>query len=178
MRQRLGLAQALVNRPKVLFLDEPCSALDPIGRREVLELIRDLRSQVTIFMSTHILADVERVCDRVAVVDHGRLIAHATVTELRERYSRSAFELSFAEHTDGFGANLATLPWVDKVENGTENGVLRVVAGDTAVARRELPKLAAASGLTLLRYEVVSPNLEDIFITLVGKISDDGGDRR
>ena len=65
MRQRLGIAQALMNRPEVLFLDEPCSALDPIGRREVLELIKRLSAGATVFMSTHILSDVERVCDSV-----------------------------------------------------------------------------------------------------------------
>ena len=69
MRQRLGLAQALINQPEVLFLDEPVSALDPAGRKEVLDLIDGLRGKCTIFMSTHILADVERVCDTVGIID-------------------------------------------------------------------------------------------------------------
>ena len=75
MRQRLGLAQALVNRPPVLFLDEPASALDPAGRKEVLDLIESLRGQCTVFMSTHILADVERVCDSVGIIADGRMVA-------------------------------------------------------------------------------------------------------
>src|SRR5258706_6617719 len=74
MRQRLGLAQALVNQPAVLFLDEPASALDPAGRKEVLDLIERLRGRCTVFMSTHILADVERVCDGVGIFARGRLI--------------------------------------------------------------------------------------------------------
>ena len=82
MRQRLGLAQALVNRPEVLFLDEPVSSLDPAGRHEILEAISALRGTATVCMSTHILADVERVCDAVAILDHGRLLVSAPVAEL------------------------------------------------------------------------------------------------
>ena len=73
MRQRLGIAQALIGSPAVLLLDEPVSALDPIGRREVLDLMRELRGEVTVFYSTHILDDVERVSDHVAILDGGRL---------------------------------------------------------------------------------------------------------
>ncbi len=74
MRQRLGVGQALLPRPAVLFLDEPVSALDPEGRRDVLELVGSLGGEATVFMSTHILTDVERICDRVAILDHGRLV--------------------------------------------------------------------------------------------------------
>jgi len=77
MRQRLGIAHALINQPSVLLLDEPCSALDPMGRKEVLEVIEHLRGQTTVFMSTHILADVERVCDTVGIIDHGKIVAQA-----------------------------------------------------------------------------------------------------
>ena len=74
MRQRLGIAQALIGRPRVLLLDEPASALDPVGRRQVLELMASLRTHATIFYSTHILDDVQRVSDHVAILDKGRLV--------------------------------------------------------------------------------------------------------
>ena len=77
MKQRLGLAQALIHRPPVLLLDEPASALDPAGRKEVLSMIEGLRGPCTVFMSTHILADVERICDTVAIIDHGKLVINA-----------------------------------------------------------------------------------------------------
>ena len=93
MRQRLGIAQALLNRPKVLFLDEPTSALDPLGRREVLNLILRLRENTTIFMSSHNLSDIERVCDMVGIVDKGKLITVSTVEALQKKYARSIFEL-------------------------------------------------------------------------------------
>ena len=83
MLQRVGLAQALINDPEVVFLDEPMSGLDPIGRREVRELIAGLRAKgTTVFMSTHILSDIEALCDEVAILQRGRLAASGSLTEL------------------------------------------------------------------------------------------------
>jgi ABC-2 type transport system ATP-binding protein len=86
MRQRLGVAQALINAPRLLMLDEPTSALDPIGRREVLDMVSTLAGRTTVFFSTHILSDVERVCDRVAILDRGRVVAQAGIDELKTRH--------------------------------------------------------------------------------------------
>jgi ABC-2 type transport system ATP-binding protein len=170
MKQRLGIAQALVNRPSVLFLDEPTSALDPMGRRDVLSLITRLKESATIFMSTHILSDVERVCDTVGIIDKGRLVTVAAIEDLKTRYSLSAFELEFEEDSTAFAASLQALEWVEKVETRMVNQspVLRIKARDVSLARREMPRLAAGSGLTLLRYQNVLPSLEDIFVELVG----------
>jgi len=170
MRQRLGIAQAMINRPQVLFLDEPCSALDPMGRRDVLETIQRLRGETTVFMSSHILSDIERVCDVVGIIDRGRLITESRTDELRERYTRSVFELQFEEDAAPFIPRLEALPWVVKVEMTESNGepVLRLHAKDVDIAKRKLPKFIAASGLTLLRYELTLPSLEDIFVNLVG----------
>jgi ABC-2 type transport system ATP-binding protein len=86
MKQRLGVAQALVNAPKLLLLDEPTGALDSIGRKDVLDMLASLRGRTTVFFSTHILADVERVCDTVAILDRGHVVAHAPIDELKARY--------------------------------------------------------------------------------------------
>ena len=93
MRQRLGLAQALINKPEVLLLDEPASALDPAGRRDVLGLIAGLKATSTVFMSTHILEDVERICDTVAIINKGKLVTEARQDELLSGYSIPAFIL-------------------------------------------------------------------------------------
>jgi ABC-2 type transport system ATP-binding protein len=170
MRQRLGIAQALVNRPRVLFLDEPVSALDPIGRSEVLSLILRLKEKTTIFMSTHILTDVERVCDVVGIINQGRLVARSSIEELREGYGRSLFELEFEEDAAPLVPRLKAASWLDRLEEITANGVpiLRLAASDIDTAKKELPRLVADSGLTLRRYELTPPSLEDIFIALVG----------
>lgn len=172
MRQRLGIAQALMNRPEVLFLDEPCSALDPMGRREVLSVIQRLQRETTVFMSTHILSDVERVCDLVGIIHRGRLVLQSPLEELRERYALSLFELQFEEDAAPLIALLQPLPWVAKLERAGAAGdtrMLRVQVKDVVTAKRELPKVVAASGLTLLKYELTQPSLEDVFIEVVGK---------
>lgn len=169
MKQRLGIAQALFNHPKVLFLDEPTSALDPIGRRDILTLIKRLKEQATIFMSTHILTDVERVCDMVAIVNKGKLITVSSVEALREKYARSVFDIEFLEDSRNFAEKLKDISYLAEPkiigENGTQ--VLRIQALDVKQARSQLPQLIAESGLTLSRYELNMPNLEDIFVEVI-----------
>ena len=89
MKQRLGGAQALINAPRLLLLDEPTSALDPMGRKEVLDMLASLRGRTTVFFSTHILADIERICDTVAILDQGHVAAQAPIEELKSRYGAS-----------------------------------------------------------------------------------------
>lgn len=171
MRQRLGLAQALITHPPVLFLDEPTSALDPVGRREVLGLIEGLRGQSTVFLSTHILADVERVCDQVAVLDRGKLITQASRQELVERYTAPVFEIELAgddgESMQGLVEELSRFPWVERVE--AENARIRIFASDGNRAKAELPGWVVGTGRTLLRYALSRPTLEDVFLRLVGR---------
>jgi ABC-2 type transport system ATP-binding protein len=169
MKQRLGMAQALMNKPRVLFLDEPCSALDPMGRRDVLNLILRLKQSTTVFMSTHILSDVERVCDTLAIVNKGKLITTSTVIDLHTRFALSAFELEFEEDPATLALKLKSQSWVKKVEQLEINHLpsLRVQAVDVAFAKHELPQMIALSGLGLVRYELTMPSLEDIFVKLV-----------
>lgn len=89
MKQRLGLATTLIGEPQLLLLDEPCSALDPIGRREILDVIFRLKSKSTVLFSTHLLSDVEAVCDSVTVVDHGKTLYEGTVSGIRKSKNQS-----------------------------------------------------------------------------------------
>ena len=89
MKQRLGLATTLIGEPQLLLLDEPCSALDPIGRREILDVILRLRSKSTVLFSTHLLSDVEAVCESVTVVDHGKTLYEGTVSGIRKSKNQS-----------------------------------------------------------------------------------------
>ncbi|MGD1994884.1 MAG: ABC transporter ATP-binding protein [Anaerolineae bacterium] len=169
MRQRLGIAQALVNRPTVLFLDEPVSALDPAGRRDILELIGKLRGETTVFMSTHILADVERVCDTVGIIAQGRMVVTARQDELLAEYASPAFEIEAdaesAADLESWAGRARGLPWVADVT--IEQRAVRIVVHDVERARRELLSMLVESGLVLTRYEVVQPSLEDVFLRLV-----------
>ena len=171
MRQRLGLAQALINRPDVLFLDEPASALDPAGRYEILQSIAELRGQATVFMSTHILADVERICDHVAILDHGKLVVAATVAALQERYARPTYEIELeprqAEGLAALEALLRAAPWAQDVARHLDT--LRVGVRDTHAASFALAPLCTQAGVALARLERVRPSLEEIFLRLVGE---------
>ena len=93
MRQRLGIAQALVSRPRLLVLDEPVSSLDPEGRRDLLALIADLRASATVIFSTHVLDDVERICDRVGIMAAGRLVTEGPLAELLGRYALPLYRI-------------------------------------------------------------------------------------
>jgi ABC-2 type transport system ATP-binding protein len=168
MRQRLGVAAALIHHPEVLFLDEPASALDPAGRKEVLDLIESLRGQCTVVMSTHILADVERVCDVVGIIAKGRMLVQSPRAQLLEHYAIPAFEVEgddYAALAD-WAKRLRSLPWVTAV--APHNGAFRITVRDMQTAKRALLASAVNSGLSLNRYEEVRPSLEDVFLQLVG----------
>jgi ABC-2 type transport system ATP-binding protein len=169
MRQRLGIAQALMNRPQVLFLDEPTSALDPLGHRDVLNLILRLRENTTIFMSSHNLSDIERVCDMVGIVNKGKLITVSTVDALQKKYARSIFEIEFLEDAGQFVESLKKIPWLAEPAVTTVNGtpIITVRAIDIERARKELPRLIAESNLTMTRYEMMLPSIEDIFAEII-----------
>jgi len=171
MRQRLGLAQALVNRPHVLFLDEPASALDPAGRREVLEMVEGLRGSVTVFMSTHILADVERVCDTIGIIARGRLITEAPRQELLSRYAVPAYEVEThpenAAALAAWAAALGDASWLQGVS--LDGHRCRLQVADVERAGPLLMAALAQSGLPVVRYQVVRPSLEDIFLRLVNQ---------
>jgi ABC-2 type transport system ATP-binding protein len=168
MRQRLGLAQALMNRPRVLLLDEPVSALDPAGRKEILEFIGSLNEQATVFMSTHILADVDRICDTIGVIDHGRLVAVEAREALLDRYAVPAIDVEFEAVPEAVAA------WAEGVRrSGACSAVevdgerVRVRLAGTPEAAGEVQRQVLASGLALIEYRVARPSLEDVFLRLV-----------
>jgi ABC-2 type transport system ATP-binding protein len=167
MKQRLGVAQALINAPKLLMLDEPTSALDPIGRKEVLEMIASLRGRTTVFFSTHILGDVERVCDTVAVLDRGRVVAQAPIDELKARYATRRVIVEVTEASDALVSAIAGEPWALGVDH-LENGALAVTVRDIDAARRAVPRLVAGLGAGLVRFEAEDVTLEEVFVELVG----------
>ena len=168
MRQRLGVAAALIHHPEVLFLDEPASALDPAGRKEVLDLIENLRGQATVVMSTHILADVERVCDVVGIIAKGRMLVQAPREELLDRYAVPAFEVEADDPSAlaRWAEELRRLPWVTAVT--AQSGTLRINVKDVRTAKQNLLGQAVGAGLVLNRYEEIRPSLEDVFLHLVG----------
>jgi ABC-2 type transport system ATP-binding protein len=172
MRQRLGIAQALVTRPRVLLLDEPVSALDPIGRREVLDLMAELRGETTVFYSTHILDDVERVSDRVAILDHGHLVRESATAELLSSFTLDQLRVVIGGATDATGVDLAGLPGVRSIEPEARDGDTRtyLLTIEPAVAgqiQHAVTRYVADHDLTLVENGLVRLDLEDVFLRLV-----------
>jgi ABC-2 type transport system ATP-binding protein len=170
MRQRLGIAGALVHRPPVVILDEPVSALDPGGRRDVLGLIAALRGETTVLFSTHVLADVERICDRVGILDHGRLVVEGPLEELLERYALPVWRVEAEPGQDAALDALATrlreLPWV--TASGVEHGLLTVAVSDPDIAARDLLQIVGTADLAIVSVARARPTLEDVFLRLTG----------
>ena len=171
MRQRLGIAGALVHRPPVLVLDEPVSALDPEGRRDVLGLIADLRGESTVLFSTHVLADVERICDRVGILDHGRLVVEGPLGDLLDHYALPVWRIEAEPGQDAevdlLAARLRELAWVTAV--AVEHGLLTVAVADPATAARELLQVVGAADLAVVSVARARPTLEDVFLRLTGE---------
>jgi ABC-2 type transport system ATP-binding protein len=168
MKQRLGLAQALINAPRLLLLDEPTSALDPIGRKEVLEMIESLRARTTVFFSTHILGDVERVCDSVAILDHGRVLTQAPMSELKARYGRQKIVLGVTGDTARLAGQIRQQKWASAVEPAAD-GRLEITVTDIAAAQGQIPQLLAADHAGLVSFEAGEFDLEEVFVELVGR---------
>lgn len=173
MKQRLGIAQSLINDPRVLFLDEPVSSLDPIGRVNVLEIIKSLKGKATIFMSSHILNDIERVCDEVAIIDKGELIIHEKLSVLKEKYISPVVLIQCKEPLEKFKDMLEREDYIQSAElmsvDDRENVCLRIVFDDFEKGKTVLPKLIVENGLTLIKYEMLTPTLEDVFMKLINK---------
>ena len=173
MRQRLGIAQALIGSPAVLLLDEPVSALDPIGRREVLDLMRELRGEITVFYSTHILDDVERVSDHVAILDGGRLVRSAPTAELLASFDQDQLRVVIggADRRDRRRHGRRS-PASSRVELGrAQRRPPQLRRPDRARAapavQAAITRFAADHGQTVTENHVVRLGLEDVFLRLV-----------
>jgi ABC-2 type transport system ATP-binding protein len=174
-KQRLGIAQAAINDPELIILDEPASALDPLGRRDVLKILESFRGRSTVFYSTHILDDVQRVSDRVVILERGRLIAQGRIEELLSG-NRDVFNLTLRGDGSTVLAKLLSVPWVKKVEvdRGISNREnvrttkLEIHVTDAQAAEVELLRLAISDPDTIVtQFDRSTQNLEDIFVNLV-----------
>ena len=166
-KQRLALAMALVNDPKVLFLDEPTAGLDPQVRREIYDIVEELKHEKkTIVLTTHYIEEAERLCDRVAIVDHGKVIAQGTPRELKQTSpNTSRVEVRLAKP-----ASNGTLKTLDGVVDARELGGAYVLhCQRTAPAIVALVKHLEAEGNELVSLEIATPSLEDVFIELTGR---------
>ena len=167
MKQRLGIAQALIHRPQLIMLDEPVSALDPIGRREVLDLLEGLKKETTILFSTHILNDAEEVCDEILFLHNGEFVESGTMTELRERHQQAKIDLYFRGKTDDYIPFFSSHVLTHALMN--EGNRISIFVKDIAAARQSFLMWISEQNLPLEKFEISSMTLEDVFMKVVGK---------
>ncbi len=166
MKQRLGIAQALLHKPALMIMDEPVSALDPIGRREVLNLLKEIKKETTILLSTHILSDAEEICERFVMIKNGHKIEDATKLELLERHQESAIFVMIRKADFQWLTMLDHLPYVKKIE-GCGNG-FKIHVKNLETDANRLIQHGLASKVMFTKFEVgIQDNLEEIFLELV-----------
>jgi ABC-2 type transport system ATP-binding protein len=169
-RQRLGIAQAQVNYPDLLILDEPAASLDPIGRRDVLDVMEKLRKHTTIFYSTHILDDVQRVSDTAVILNQGELVAQGPIEEVLAWGQTAVFNLTVKGDSNSVEACLRKQSWVTGIETISKNGSVswQIRVSDPETAEAQLVPLALnGCGVTICEFGRKAQNLEQVFLNIV-----------
>ncbi|PEW84295.1 ABC transporter ATP-binding protein [Bacillus cereus] len=165
MKQRLGIAQALLHKPSLIVMDEPVSALDPIGRREVLNLIEEIKKDTTILLSTHILSDAEEICERFVIIKDGTKIEDTTITELLHRNSENKLIIQITAKDQKWIDVVKKLPYVKDVE--VIGFKIKVKVENIEVNKNLLLQNALEHKVDIVKFEVSNDTLEEIFLKLV-----------
>ena len=162
MKQRLGIAQALLNRPKLLICDEPTSALDPMGRKEILDILMQVREQTTVLFSTHILSDVERICTDIALLNDGKVAVQGKLSDIKTMYRSDEYLLETETEADQQKLQAAF--------SGMEKaGRTQLIFRERKHAAFDVLQFVTAQRIPLLRLERVEPSLEDLFMEVVDR---------
>lgn len=163
MKQRLGIAQALLNEPKLLICDEPTSALDPLGRKEILAILHQVKKQTTVIFSTHILSDVEKICDHIVLLHEGEIKFSMTLREMQERYSFNQLLIEFTEEISQEERDYLFKGLEVKVEAGS----YYVQSDQVDQIQNELYERFIERKIFPKKIEVYQPSLEDVFTEVV-----------
>jgi ABC-2 type transport system ATP-binding protein len=162
MKQRLGIAQAITHQPKILLLDEPVSALDPIGRREVLTLFQQLKAHTTVLFSTHILHDAEEVSDEIIFVDQGNIVESGSLHSLREKYKKNKIIITFEEECETIAYDLKSK--FSDLHIDWEGTRMTIFSEDCHLTQQLFMKEALLQNWRLQKIEMSNTSLEEMFI--------------
>lgn len=163
MKQRLGIAQALLHRPKLLICDEPTSALDPLGRKEILDILSSVREETTVLFSTHILTDVERICDNIAFLEQGKIVLSGSLEEVKSSHKSFGIEILFEKERDA-KQFFQTFP-----EGKWENSCLIQYHPQKRCTVFEYMRFIAENQIPIFKIEQLEPTLEDLFLEVMEK---------
>ena len=162
MKQRLGIAQALLNSPKLLICDEPTSALDPVGRKEILDILLTVREQTTVLFSTHILSDVERICTDVAFLNNGVVETQGKLSDIKTRY-RSEEYLLETENDADIRKLIQAFPSLKQMDRN------QLTFCESVLCAFDVLRFVSEQHIALLKFERVEPTLESLFMEVTQK---------
>lgn len=167
MKQRLGIAQSLLNEPRLLICDEPTSALDPIGRKEILDILYQVKGKTTVVFSTHILSDVERICDHIALLNNGKLALSGTLSEVKGQHRQDGLLIEFLSITDK--EKFMNAPQMAAFMINAEGVNTSLTLRSNDIKKAELATINILSELKILplKFEVLEPTLESLFMEVV-----------
>ncbi len=180
MRRRLEIARGMVHSPRILFLDEPTTGLDPVSRANVWQMIEKIQheSGLTILLTTHYMDEADKLCERIAIVDHGKLVALDTPTRLKDSVpSNEVVEAEFAGAPANWHDTLAAIPGVSSVTE--HDGVTHITSKDGPATLRQVMDLARDRGVSVRHVTVQSTTLDDVFLHFTGRqLRDELGTKR
>ncbi len=168
MKQRLGIAQALLSEPRLLICDEPTSALDPLGRKEILDILERVKDKTTVLFSTHILSDVERICDKIAVLHEGNLVLQGSLEELKAQRRCDSLLVAFASQQEL--QNFVELQEIKEMQLKTEIRDAEIIFHTTeglANIQKLILEILYKNNLLPIKFEVLEPNLESLFMEVI-----------
>lgn len=167
MKQRLGIAQALLNEPQLLICDEPTSALDPIGRKEILEILSQVKEKTTVLFSTHILSDVERICDHVAILNRGNIVLEGELEEIKAKHSQNQVQVEFKKIED-MNAFMQNENIVRYVKNAQQKELgITFSFKDIKRGEQDIMKTFYHLNIIPAKFELLEPSLENMFMEVV-----------
>jgi ABC-2 type transport system ATP-binding protein len=165
MKQRLGIAQTMIHDPKLIMLDEPVSALDPVGRREVIEMMRELKKKTTILFSTHVLHDAEEVCDDIVIIRKGEVALEGTLPELRRNHQQPLLTVSVEENIQGWLNSIKEYEWVSNIN--ADGNTATIFVTNVEEARTKLIQDISSKNIPITSFSMGQSSLEDLFMKVV-----------
>lgn len=167
MKQRLGIAQALLNRPKLLICDEPTSALDPVGRKDILDILQKVKGDTTVIFSTHILSDVERICDEIAVLHKGKISLSGSIADLKSRHTSDGLFIEFLseEHKKSFLRCESVISEAKEIIQ--QANTLTIKADDVRTLQSKVFECLVKEKIVPAKIEIIEPSIENLFLEVV-----------
>lgn len=165
MKQRLGIAQALLHQPSLLIMDEPVSSLDPIGRREVLHILEEIKQNTTILLSTHILSDVEELCERFVIIKDGKKMEDTSIATFLTKHSENKVHVVAGNTCEDWLKVLERLDYVKEVDVSGNQMTIKVA--EMQRDKHRLLESALNHNVDLLKFEIAGETLEELFLEMV-----------